>query len=132
MERRYELKGTERSFFTMYVELMTVQSPIDRLRRQERQVLAEVMYRNSLLAKDYRDPEDPKKWRALFSYESKREMAEALKMSDAGFANCLTALRRHRLMDADNYLHRALRLYPGKMNAIVFSFKVKDEVGSEV
>ena len=71
MEKIYNLKATERAFFNMYVELMTVQSPINKLRKQERQVLAETMYQNSVLAKDYKNPEDPKKWRELLSYERK-------------------------------------------------------------
>mgnify|MGYP003633711834 CR=1 FL=1 len=93
MEKIYNLKATERAFFNMYVELMTVQSPINRLRKQERQVLSEIMYQNSILANDYKDPEDAKKWRELLSYDRKQEMAEAVgKMSEASFANCLSSL----------------------------------------
>ena len=34
MEKVYNLKATKRAFFNMYVELMTVQSPINKLRKQ--------------------------------------------------------------------------------------------------
>ena len=127
MEKIYNLKATERAFFNMYVELMTVQSPINKLRKQERQVLAEIMYQNSALSKDYKDPEDSKKWRELFSYERKQEMAEAVgSMSEASFANCLSSLRKHGLLDADNYLHKGLRIYPNEKNGIVFNFTIKN------
>lgn len=127
MEKIYNLKATERAFFNMYIELMTVQSPINKLRKQERQVLAEIMYQNSLIAKDYRDPEDPKKWRELFSYERKQQMAEAIDgMSEASFANCLSSLRKHKLLNSDNYLHERLRLYPDAKNGIVFNFTIRN------
>ena len=127
MEKIYNLKATERAFFNMYVELMTVQSPINKLRKQERQVLAETMYQNSVLAKDYKNPEDPKKWRELLSYDRKREMAEAIgKMSEASFANCLSSLRKHGLLNVDNYLHERLRIYPNEKNGIVFNFTIRN------
>ena len=127
MEKIYNLKATERAFFNMYVELMTVQSPINKLRKQERQVLAETMYQNSVLAKDYKNPEDPKKWRELLSYDRKREMAEAIgKMSEASFANCLSSLRKHGLLNVDNYLHERLRIYPNEKNGIIFNFTIRN------
>jgi hypothetical protein len=127
MEKIYNLKATERAFFNMYVELMTVQSPINKLRKQERQVLAEIMYQNNLISKDYRNPEDPKKWRELFSYERKQQMAEAVSnMSEASFANCLSSLRKHKLLNIDNYLHERLRVYPNEKNGIVFNFTIRN------
>ena len=127
MEKIYNLKATERAFFNMYVELMTVQSPINKLRKQERQVLAETMYQNSVLAKDYKNPEDPKKWRELLSYDRKQEMADAIgKMSEASFANCLSSLRKHGLLNVDNYLHERLRIYPNEKNGIVFNFTIRN------
>tara|TARA_R110001606_G_C15370351_1_gene649464 strand:- start:1724 stop:2113 length:390 start_codon:yes stop_codon:yes gene_type:complete len=127
MEKIYNLKATERAFFNMYVELMTVQSPINRLRKQERQVLSEIMYQNSILANDYKDPEDAKKWRELLSYDRKQEMAEAVgKMSEASFANCLSSLRKHGLLNIDNYLHSRLRIYPNEKNGIVFNFTIRN------
>jgi arginine utilization protein RocB len=127
MEKIYNLKATERAFFNMYVELMTVQSPINKLRKQERQVLAETMYQNSVLAKDYKNPEDPKKWRELLSYNRKQEMAEAIgNMSEASFANCLSSLRKHGLLNVDNYLHERLRIYPNEKNGIVFNFTIRN------
>ena len=114
----------------MYVEIMSVTRPINKLRKQERQVLAEVMYHNSILAKDYRDPEDPKKWRELFSYERKQDMSKHVgKMSEASFANCLTALRKHGLVSTDNYLHPKLRLYPDAKSSLQFNFQIKKDAG---
>lgn len=127
MEKIYNLKATKRAFFNMYVELMTVQSPINRLRKQERQVLSEIMYQNNVLADDYKNPEDPKKWRELLSYERKQEMGEAVgNMSEASFANCLSSLRKHGLLDVDNYLHSRLRVYPNEKNGIIFNFTIKN------
>ena len=127
MERVFNLRGTEKAFFNMYVGIMGLQSPMNKLRKQERQVLAEIMYQNSIISKDYKNPEDPKKWKAIFSYENKIIMAENVSnMSEASFANCLTSLRKYGLLDGDNYLHSNLKVYPNKKNGIVFNFAVKD------
>lgn len=127
MERKFNLRSTERGFFRMYVEIMSIQKPLNRLRKQEREVLSEIMYQNSIIARDYKDPEDPKKWRELFSYERKQEMGEKVgDMSEASFANCLTSLRKHGLINQDNYLHDRLRIYPSERSSIAFNFHVMD------
>jgi len=127
MEKIYKVKSTGRGFFRMYVAIMSIQNPISKLRRQEREVLAEVMYQNYTISKDYVNPEDPKKWRELFSYERKREMSEhSGNLSEASFANCLTALRKQGILDRDNYLHSALRVYPEKENVVSFKFLMQE------
>lgn len=125
MEKIFEVKGTQRAFFKMYVAIMSTMNPISKLRKQEKEVLSEIMFQNNVIAQDYKDPEDPKKWRELFSYERKQEMAEAVgNMSEASFANCLTSLRKNGLLNEDNYLHQRLRVYPEQVNTIGFKFKI--------
>lgn len=130
MEQKFNIKSTARGFFRVYVGIMSVQKPISKLRKQECDVLAEIMYQNFRLANDYKNPEDPKKWKALFSYENKQEMAEnAGKLSEASFANCLTALRKHGLVTKDNYLHSRMRVYPEKKSNVSFDFEIVENVG---
>ena len=109
----------------MYLELMSVQNPISSLRRQEKRVLAELMYMNHMIAKDFKDKEDHKKWNVLFDYDTKLSMRERLSMSDQTFANSLTVLRKKGLLSSDNYLHSKLRLYPDEKNLLTFEFNIK-------
>lgn len=126
MKQNYKFDSTERSFFLMYLELMSgVQYPISTLRRQERRVLAELMYMNYHLSKDYKDRDDHKKWVILFDYDTKLTMRERLSMSDQTFANSLTVLRKKGLLSSDNYLHSKLRLYPDEKNVLTFEFNIK-------
>jgi hypothetical protein len=125
MKQNYKFNSTERGFFMMYLELMSVQNPISSLRRQEKRVLAELMYMNHMIAKDFKDKEDHKKWNVLFDYDTKLSMRERLSMSDQTFANSLTVLRKKGLLSSDNYLHSRLRLYPDEKNLLTFEFNIK-------
>ncbi len=125
MKQNLRFNSTERGFFLMYLELMSVQNPISSLRRQEKRVLAELMYMNHMIAKDFKDKEDHKKWNVLFDYDTKLSMRERLSMSDQTFANSLTVLRKKGLLSSDNYLHSRLRLYPDEKNLLTFEFNIK-------
>jgi hypothetical protein len=127
MEIKNQFKNIDsKGFFTTYVNLMSVFSPISTLRKQDKRVLAELMYMNYHISKDYKDREDPKKWVALFDYDTKLRMKEHLSnMSDQTFANSLTVLRKKGLLSSDNYLHSKLRLYPDEKNLLTFEFNIK-------
>lgn len=125
MKQNFKFNSTQRAFFLMYVELMAVSAPISSLRKQEKRVLAELMYMNDVLSKDYKDKEDHKKWNALFDYDTKMLMKERLGLPEGTFANCLTTLRKKRLLSSDNYLHSKLRIYPDENNSITFEFNIK-------
>ncbi len=127
MKKEFNLKGDKRAFFKLYIQLLSIQNPISTLRKQDREVLATIMYNHALIASEYRDLDNPKKWRALFSYENKLKMVDECNMSEAGFANCLTSLRKKKLLDTDNRLHVALRTYPEKSNSVVFNINLKDD-----
>lgn len=127
MKKEINLKLTKRAFFDLYIHLMSAQKPINTLRKQDRDVLATIMYNHALIASEYKDLENPKKWRALFSYENKLKMVDECNMPEAGFANCLTSLRKNKLLDKDNRLHPALRIYPNKTNSIVYNLTLKDD-----
>ena len=125
MKQNFKFNSTERGFFTMYLELMSVRDPISSLRRQEKRVLAELMYMNAHISKDFKDKDDHKKWNVLFDYDTKLLMRERLDMSDQTFANSLTVLRKKGCLSKDNYLHSALRLYPTEKNLLTFEFNIK-------
>lgn len=126
MKQNFRFDSTERSFFLVYIEVISVINPISSLRKQERKLLAELMYMNNVLAKDYKDREDHKKWNALFDYDNKLIMRERLQMAEGTFNNCLTALRKKKLLSKDNYLDKRLRIYPDKKNSITFEFNIKE------
>lgn len=127
MKKEFNFKGDGKGFFGLYIHLLSASKPINGLRRQDKDVLITVMHNNDVLSKDFKDPEDPKKWNALFSYENRLKMIDECHISEAGFANCLTSLRKVNLLDPDNRLHPALRVYPDKSNSIVFNFSLKDD-----
>jgi len=127
MKKEFNLKASNKAFFKLYIELLSVQNPISTLRKQDRDVLAIVMYNHALIASEYKEVDNPKKWRALFSYENRLKMVDECNISEAGFANCLTSLRKNKLLDIDNRLHPALRVYPEKTNSVVFNFTIKDD-----
>ncbi len=127
MKKEFNLKGDKRAFFKLYIQLLSIQNPISTLRKQDRDVLATVMYNHALIASEYKDLDNPKKWNTLFSYENRIKMIDECNMREAGFANCLTSLRKKKLLDSDNRLHTALRVYPGKTNSVVFNINIKDD-----
>ena len=129
MKKEFNLKGDKRAFFKLYIQLLSIQNPISTLRKQDRDVLATVMYNHAVIASEYKDADNPKKWRALFSYENRLKMIDECNMAEAGFANCLTSLRKNKLLDADNRLHTVLRVYPDKANSVVFNINSKEETG---
>lgn len=127
MKKEINLKLTNRAFFDLYIHLMSAQRPINTLRKQDRDVLATIMYNHALIASEYKDKENPKKWRVLFSYENKLKMVDECHMVEQGFANCLTSLRKNKLLDKDNRLHTALRVYPDSTNTISYNLTLKDD-----
>lgn len=125
MKENYKFNSTKRAFFSTYIEITSIRSPLNTLRKQEKRVLAELMYMNDRISKDFKDKEDHKKWNVLFDYDTKLEMRERLDMSDQTFANALTILRKKGLLSKDNYLHSKLRLYPTEKTVLTFEFDIK-------
>lgn len=116
-----DIKSNERMFFRHYIKLLSSFKPLNGIRNQELMVLAELMYSNHVISKGFKDREDPNKWKLIFSYENKRAIEEILQISDATMANCLTNLRKMKLIQ-DNTLQKIFRVYPEKDFEIVFRF----------
>lgn len=121
----FSYRCSEKDFFKIYIKLLSNTKPLSLLRNQEREVLSEIMYRNYILSKDYKDPEDPKKWKALFDYDMKIVMRESLgDWTDQSLANCLTGLRKYKILNDENVLNKKLRIYPSTDHSLTFKFNI--------
>jgi hypothetical protein len=107
----------------MYLRLLSNGKPLSDLRNKEIDALAAIMERNDIIASDFKDPEDPKKWSLVFSYEGKQMMAERSGQPEASFANSLTSLRKIGIVD-DITLNPTFRIYPKDINELKFVFHV--------
>jgi hypothetical protein len=123
------IKVDERKLFRYYTYLLASFKPLSEVRKQERDVLAELMYSNYTIAKGFKNRENPDKWKLIFSYENKKQIEETLKISDSTLANCLTSLRKHGMIE-DNQLRKAFRIYPDDEGfSLTFNLKLEDATG---
>jgi hypothetical protein len=118
----FNFKTDERTFFRRYLDIISSMRPISDLRKQELDVLAELMYMNSTVSKTFKDAEDPSKWKIIFDYDNRMVIKEHLNITDATFANCLTSLRKAKILSKDNVLVKPLRIYPKDNYELNFNF----------
>lgn len=111
INKNIEIKVDERKLFRYYIDLLASFRPLSEVRKQERDVLAELMYSNYMYSQNFKNREDPNKWKLIFSYENKKVIEDNLKMSDATLANCLSSLRKHGMIE-NNSLKKVFRIYP--------------------
>jgi DNA-binding MarR family transcriptional regulator len=121
MEKIVPLQTSEKVFFRQYVEIL---DPVIKLRPKELDVLAELLFHNNRL----KDIEEKNRWKLIFDYDNKKEMAEDLKISVASLGNNLSYLRKRGII-VDNKVIQNLLVYPGKNFKLTFKFSVGDRKG---
>lgn len=127
--RDIEIKGDERKLFRYYTYLMASFKPLSEIRKQERDVLAELMLSNYRISKGFKNREDPNKWKLIFSYENKKEIEDVLNISEATMANCLTSLRKNGFIE-NNQLRKVFRIYPDDDGySLTFKLRIEDVAG---
>jgi DNA-binding MarR family transcriptional regulator len=118
MEKIVPLKTEKKVFFRQYVEIL---DPLVKLRPKEMDVLAELLYYNNEL----KDIKSANRWKLIFDYDNKKEIASSLKISVASLGNNLTYLRKRGII-VDNKVVDNLLVYPGKTFKLTFKFAVND------
>ena len=118
MEKIVPLKTTEKVFFRQYVEIL---DPLIKLRPKELDVLAELLYYNNKL----KSIDSKNRWKLIFDYDNKKEIADSLKISVASLGNNLSYLRKRGII-VDNKVVDNLLVYPGKDFKLTFKFSLND------
>ena len=85
-------------------------------------VLAELLYYNN----EFKDIPEKNRWKIIFDYENKKEIANNLKISVASLGNNLSYLRKRSII-VDNKVVKNLLVYPGKTFNLTFKFNVGDK-----
>jgi hypothetical protein len=104
-------------FFKAYLKVM---SPVFNVKNRELEVLAELIRRNNEL----KSTPEADRWRAIFSYESRVDLASKLEMSPASLGNNLTSLRRKNVI-VDNRVIDKFLIYPNDEHEFELKFKFK-------
>lgn len=97
---RIPIKTTKQKFHRQILEVLKALPPINRLRPQELEILAEIMYLYDL----NNDVPRNKRKHVVFSTESRRAMQEKFGLSTPSINNILTVLRKHKILSKDNDL----------------------------
>lgn len=108
-----------RTFFRQYVYLL---KPILGIRDKEADVLGELLYYNYR----YRDLAEDIRYKIILDYDTRVEIRNNLKISEANFNNSLTALRKAGLL-VNNRLPLYITILP-KTNkfSLTYTFSIDD------
>lgn len=115
------IKTTEEKFFRQFLELFRSLPPFSNLRTRELDVLSQVLYQNN----KYKSISEKTRVLVVFSKEVRKEMREALDISEDIFNNNLSGLRKNNIIDDNNKLIKFLSsLYFNKEFVLSFKFTV--------
>lgn len=87
------LKMSKKGLFKTYLDFMR---PIHKLRNQEIQVVALLLFYNDLYLGDFRLEED--RWRKVFSATVKAAISKELNMTSSVLHNTISSLRKHNVI----------------------------------
>ena len=118
MEKVIKLPVKERNFFRMYLD---VRKPFDNLRERDMDVFAELLYyefKYSNIA------DENVKWKMVFDYSTKLEIASKLGVSKEVVRNSLTYLRKKGKILSGNTIPKKYLLNPNEKNSLKFDFVI--------
>lgn len=118
MEKVMTFSTTKKKFFRQYLELL---NPIVKLRPKELDVLAELLHYNNELS----NIDEKNRWKVIFDYDNKKEMATSLDISVASFGNNLSYLRQKGII-VDNKVVKNLLVYPEDSFNLKFNFNISE------
>jgi DNA-binding MarR family transcriptional regulator len=88
MELKIPSKGSQR--FLVMLNLFDAFTPYSKLNNREKQVLSELLYQDYEL----RALDEDKRNRLIFDYDTRRELAKALKITTNSVYNIMSSLKR--------------------------------------
>lgn len=118
MEKILQLNTTEKVFFRQYVEIL---NPLLKLRAKELDVLSELLYYNNKL----KNIDEKNRWKLIFDYDTKKDIADTLKISVESLGNNLSYLRKKGII-IDNRVVSNLLVYPDKTSKLIFKFNISE------
>jgi len=122
---KLDIRTTQKKVFRQIVEVMRSIPPLNTLRNRELDVLAILMYYNF----KYKDVEENIRWRIINDLNTRKEMQEDIEMTEDGFNNNMSLIRKAGLLDKDNKIPYFLQLIIGDTFEVKFNFKIqKDEL----
>lgn len=111
-------------FFIQLLELFSSFVPINRLRKADRLVLAEIMKQHYI----YRAVKKHHARRNLvFSQDIKQEMCDNLGIKRQSFNNSLASLRREGILDKNNDLDTKFFIFPEDEFTFGVTFKINEK-----
>ena len=118
MEKEIKIPVKERDFFRMY---LAIRQPFDKLRERDTDIFAELLYYEY----KYSSISDEKvKWKMVFDYSTKLEIASKLGISTDIIRNSLTYLRKKGKIGKGNIIPKKFLLRPNDKNSLKFEFVI--------
>jgi hypothetical protein len=118
--RKIPIKTNKEIFYRQFLELLRSISPFNSLRSRELDILGQILYQNN----KYKDVSINTRHLIIFSTEVRKEMRDNVGVSEEIFNNNLSGLRKSKLLDSSNRLHRSLSgLFFNKEFTLQFNFK---------
>ena len=114
-------------FYNQLLELFSSFNPIKDLRKSDKTVLAEIMSQNY----KYRHLKNSIRRNTVFSQEVKKEMCDNLDIPRTSFNNSLSALRKRKVLKADNTLIKPLNIFPEDLFKFEVTFNIENEEKTE-
>ena len=119
---RLNINTTQKKVYRQIVEVMRSIPPLDTLRNRDLEVLAILMYYNF----KYRTVEETIRWRIINSSSTKKEMQDAINMSEDIFNNNMSHIRKAGLLDKDNKLPSFLQIVVSDKYEVKFNFNIQE------
>lgn len=110
------------SIHMFYLKYCTLLKVMIGLTNQERDVLAEIMFKNYTLIHKIEDK--GLRWSYIFSMQSRKEMMEALDMSYSIFNNHLTTFRKLSILKGDRITDGLIVLPESNSFTLQFNFVI--------
>jgi len=121
MEKELKIDTNTKKFFRQYVEIL---QPFIKLRANEADVLAGLLY-HSYLRKDIGNLID--RFKLVFDYDTRLKIQEELNMSTPVFRNCLSRLRKKKIIGEHNVIPPYYLVNPTEENfSIKYTFTFKN------
>ncbi len=118
MEKIIKIPVKERDFFRTY---LAVRQPFDKLREKDTDVFAELLYYEYKYSKI---ADDNIKWKMVFDYSTRLEIASKLGISTDSIRNSLTYLRKKGKISKGNIIPERFLLNASDKNSLKFEFVV--------
>ena len=122
MEKKINLGVLDRQkLFRAYVEIL---QPILNLRKREADVFAQLLFYNN---KKKSIPDDVDRFELIFSTKFRKQIASNLGIKDSVLQNCLSELRKKKLVSTENHITKGYLVYPDdKGFAVTFNLNIDE------